>query len=336
MSARIIKILKISIISLVVLLLASAGTVAGIYYYGIRQNKPIEAVGKITLEPEKVRLGEEVTATLLLKCPWHRKITEAVAQPAQGTSLCDEPQIKRQSLHWGYSIEAVKVKFKSYRTGNIPAGKLNVSFNRYDDKTTDLNGDFIIPPFKCVPLSLKKTQNIVIADAIKPPKKINKANTWLLIGIAVLVIILIVILIFQRRKKVKKIVLPSWAIALNDLHNLRDSIKSGKISLNNGFINLTDIVRGYLEKRFKLPASKQTTEEFLNQMNQKDGPLPEIQRPFLQEFMQAAELVKFAKLPPDESMLNKAMGKAETLVNETRPSDEDNRKTTEEKAQGGK
>lgn len=336
MSAKMMKIFKISIISLVVLLLATVGTVSGIYYYGIKQNKPIEAVGEITLAPDNAYLGDKITATLQLKCPWHRKVTEAIAQLAKGTSLCDEPQIKRKSLHWGYSIETVKVKFKPYRTGNIPAGKLNVSFNRYDDKTTDLSDNFIIPPFKCAPLPLKKTQSIVIADAIKPPKKIDKANTWLLIGIAILVIILITILILQRRKKVKKIVLPSWAIALDDLHLLRDNIKSGKISLNNGFINLTDIVRGYLEKRFKLPASKQTTEEFLEQINKKGGPLPEVQRPFLQEFMQAAELVKFAKLPPDESILNKALVKAETLVNETRPSDEENTAATETEAKGGK
>ena len=336
MSARMIKILKISIISLLALVLTVVGTVSWLYYYGVKQNKPIEAVGEITLTPEQKRLGEEITATLLLKCPWHRKITEAVVQPAQGTSLCDEPQIKRQSLHWGYSIETVKVKFKPYRTGNIPAGKLNVSFNRYDDKTTDLNRDFIIPPFKCAPLSLKKSQGIVLADSIKPSEKMSKENTWLLAGIIILGVILIVILIFQRRKKTKKIVLPSWAIALNDLHNLRDNVKSGKISLNNGFLNLTDIVRGYLEKRFKLPASKQTTEEFLEQMNKKDGPLPEIQRPFLQEFLQAAELVKFAKLPPDEITLNKALNKAETLVNETRPSEEENNDTNEVKTQGGK
>lgn len=151
MSAKIIKIFKVSIISLAVLLLAAGGTVSGIYYYGIKQNKPIEAVGEITLTPDKAYLGEEITATLQLKCPWHRKVTEAVAQLAKGTSICDEPQIKRKSLHWGYNIETVKVKFKPYRTGNIPAGKLNVSFNRYDDKTIDLSGDFIIPPFKCAP-----------------------------------------------------------------------------------------------------------------------------------------------------------------------------------------
>jgi hypothetical protein len=315
------KIIKISIISIVALLIVFAGTVGGIYYYGIRQNKAIEVIGKVELSPKNPKLGETISASILLKCPWHRRPVEAVAQIAKGASLIEVPQIDRQSIGWGYSIWKVNTEFKAYRTGDLPTGKVDVSYNRYDSKTTDLNKLFTIPPFKCLPLSLEKKQDIVIAGAIKPEKKISKQNTYLFIAVAVLVIIFIIILILQRCKKEKIFVLPSWTVALNNLHDLRDNIKSGKVTLDAGFTSLTDIVRGYLEKRFKLPASKQTTEEFLEEINQEAGPLPGEQRPFLKEFMQAAELVKFAKLPPDEKTLNQALGKAEVLVNETRPED---------------
>jgi len=45
--------------------------------------------------------------------------------------------------------------------------------------------------------------------------------------------------------------------------------------------------------------------------------------PFLNEFMQASDMVKFAKLPPDENILIQAVSKAETLVNETRPAEDE-------------
>ncbi|MCK4983332.1 MAG: hypothetical protein KAS17_10440 [Victivallaceae bacterium] len=318
------KIIKISIISIIALIIVVGGTIGGIYYYGVRQNKAIEVIGKVELAPADAKLGQIVTAAILLKCPWHRKPLEAVAQIAKGASLLNAPEISRQSIGWGYNIWKVSTGFKAYRTGNIPAGKIDVSYNRYDDKTTDLSKMFIIPPFKCAPLHLGKTQKIVIADAIEPGKIISNKKMYIIIAVLTLLIIAAVILFAIRRyKKVKAIILPSWAVALNDLHSLRSNIKSGNITLNLGFISLTDIVRGYLEKRFKLPASKQTTEEFLEGINQKSGPLPKVQRPFLKEFMQAAELVKFAKLPPDENTLNQALGKAETLVNETRPEDTD-------------
>jgi hypothetical protein len=316
------KIIKISIISIIALIIVGGGTVGGVYYYGIRQNKAIEVIGNVELTPADAKLGQVVTATILLKCPWHRKPLEAVAQTGKGASLLNAPEISRQSIGWGNNTWKINTEFKAYRTGNIPAGKIDVSYNRYDDKTTDLSKMFIIPPFKCTPLHLGKTQKIVIADAIKPVKIISNKKMYIIIAVlALLIIIAIILFVIRRYKKEKAIILPSWAIALNDLHSLRSNIKSGNITLNSGFISLTDIVRGYLEKRFKLPASKQTTEEFLEGINKNSGPLPEIQRPFLKEFMQASELVKFAKLPPDENTLNQALSKAETLVNETRPED---------------
>lgn len=316
------KIIKISIISIVALIVVSGGTIGGIYYYAVRQNKAIEVIGKVELTPADVKLGQIVTATILLKCPWHRKPLEAVAQIGKGASLLNAPEISRQSIGWGYGTWKISTEFKAYRTGKIPAGKIHVSYNRYSDKTTDLSKVFKIPPFKCAPLYLGKTQKIIIADEITPARIISNKKMYIIIAVVTLLIIAAIILfVVQHYKKVKAIILPSWAVALNDLHSLRHNIKSGSITLNLGFISLTDIVRGYLEKRFKLPASKQTTEEFLEGINQKDGPLPEVQRPFLKEFMQAAELVKFAKLPPDENTLNQALSKAETLVTETRPED---------------
>jgi hypothetical protein len=326
------KIIKITLISIIGLLIVVGGMLGGIYYYGVRQNKAIEAVGKVELTPPEAKLGQTITATLLLKCPWHRKPLEAAAVAGKGASLIDSPQISRRNIRWGYNIWEINTQLKAYRNGKIPAGKLDVSYNKYNDKTTDLNQSFEIPAFKCTPLPLEKNQELAIAAAIEPQNKLSSKKMYMIVGIAILMLIAAVIIFIARRKgKIKKIVMPSWTLALNDLHSLRDNIKSGKITLDNGFTSLTDIVRGYLEKRFKLRASKQTTEEFLNDINKESGPLPNTQRPFLQEFMQAAELVKFAKLPPDEKILNQALDKAEVLVNETRPAENDSKDESNEK-----
>lgn len=317
MSGKVIKIPVISILALLIILAAGA---AGIYYYGIRQNKAIEAVGEVQLVPQKAGLGEAVTALLLLKCPWHRRPLEAAAEPGAGASLVSGPEISRKSLGWGYNIWQIRTELKPYRPGNIPAGKLAVTYNRYNAETADLSGVFIIPPFKCEALQLNKKQDVVIAGRIAPSPSISRRDRYILGGLAVLAAIAVItLLIIRKYRKAKAAELPLWMLVLNDLHRLRSNIRSGSVSLDSAFVALTDIVRGYLEKRFKLRASKQTTEEFLAGINQDNGPLPAAQRPFLKEFMEAAELVKFAKFPPDENILNHALSKAETLVNETRP-----------------
>jgi hypothetical protein len=320
-----VKIIKISIISIIALLIILAAGIAGIYYYGVKQNKEIEAVGEVQLSPEKAGLGEAVNAVLLLKCPWHRRPLEASAEPGTGASLVSTPEISRKSIGFGYNIWQINTEFKPYRTGNIPAGKLAVTYNRYNDKTADLSKVFVIPAFKCEPLRLGKKQDVIIAGKLAPPPGVSRRNIYIIIGIAVLIALVIIILFIVRKyRQAKAAELPLWLVVLNDLHLLRNNVRSGSVSLNSGFVTLTDIVRGYLEKRFKLPASKQTTEEFLAGINQDGGPLPPEQRPFLKEFMEAAELVKFAKFPPDENILSNALNKAETLVNETRPKDEEN------------
>ncbi|MDD5600066.1 MAG: hypothetical protein PHV82_19125 [Victivallaceae bacterium] len=320
------KIIKISIISIIALIIIFAAAAAGIYYYGVRQNKTIEAVGNVCLSSPKAGLGEAVTAVLLLKCPWHRKPLEAVAQPGNGASLVSGPAITRKSLGRGYNIWEISTEFKPYRTGSISAGKLAVTYNRYNDKTVDLNQVFEIPPFTCTPLRLGKKQDVIIAGRIAPSPVVSRRNMYIIVGLAALAALTVITLfVIRRYRKAKAAVLPLWAVVLNDLHVLRNNIRSGSVSLNGGFVTLTDIVRGYLEKRFELPASKQTTEEFLAEINQDGGPLPVMQRPFLKEFMEAAELVKFAKFPPDENILNNALNKAETLVNETRPKDDENK-----------
>ena len=107
------------------------------------------------------------------------------------------------------------------------------------------------------------------------------------------------------------------------LHALRGELRDHRIPLETGFVRLTDLVRSYLETRFEIPASTRTTPEFLAELNSRTSPLPEAQRPFLRDFMTAADQVKFAKAPPSGELLDDALSRAEELVESTRIRPED-------------
>ena len=49
--------------------------------------------------------------------------------------------------------------------------------------------------------------------------------------------------------------------------------------------------------------------------------LPESERPFLREFLEAADRVKFAALAPEAGLLEQAIESARKLVESTRPAD---------------
>ena len=94
---------------------------------------------------------------------------------------------------------------------------------------------------------------------------------------------------------------------------------------------LTDLVRGYLEQRFNIPATRRTTPEFLASLDRDDTVLDRDSRIFLREFMESADLVKFARLPAGEGMVENALDRAGALVRGTVPAPE----AAEEKKEGG-
>ena len=97
---------------------------------------------------------------------------------------------------------------------------------------------------------------------------------------------------------------------------LRADVISKSVSAESGVIRLTDVIRNYLEQRYDLPDSGKTTPEFLEDM-ENNSPLPQSDRPFLQHFLNSADMIKFAKAPCDATAVNSAIDSAEKLVANT-------------------
>jgi hypothetical protein len=79
------------------------------------------------------------------------------------------------------------------------------------------------------------------------------------------------------------------------------------------YLRLTGIVRVFIESKTGLRAPEQTTEEFLRDMrasSQFDGP----QAYRLQEFLTAADLVKYAGQTPDESSITQSLERAREFI----------------------
>jgi hypothetical protein len=89
------------------------------------------------------------------------------------------------------------------------------------------------------------------------------------------------------------------------------------------FVELSEILRRYVEDRFGLRAPEQTTEEFLADLQQTAAGRRAIdgaQRDVLREFLGRADLVKFARDEPDVITCVEAADAARTFVVETSPS----------------
>jgi hypothetical protein len=81
---------------------------------------------------------------------------------------------------------------------------------------------------------------------------------------------------------------------------------------------LSDVVRAYLERRFSLPASQQTTPEFLEAMRRSPQLTPE-QQGLLRDFLQRCDMAKFARAAPSPDECRAVAAMARGFVQETTP-----------------
>jgi uncharacterized membrane protein len=85
--------------------------------------------------------------------------------------------------------------------------------------------------------------------------------------------------------------------ALAELAQLEQLDLPGRGELERYHTELSNIVRRYLESRFRLPATEQTTPEFLESMKSA-ACLDDDQRRLLRDFLEQCDLVKFARITP--------------------------------------
>jgi hypothetical protein len=105
--------------------------------------------------------------------------------------------------------------------------------------------------------------------------------------------------------------------ALRDL-KMRELITQGRVK--EYYIGLSDIVRHYLEGRFRLRAPEMTTEEFLEEAKRQEE-LSSDHKGLLRDFMSHCDLVKFAKYGPSDKEIGASFDSAKRLVDQTKQDD---------------
>ena len=134
------------------------------------------------------------------------------------------------------------------------------------------------------------------------PFKIAEILKEIAIGAAVLAVIAGVILYFSLRKKkpviIKRFVRkePPHETALNKLRELDEKKlwQQGEIKLY--YSELSEIIRGYIEGRYNMPALESTTDEIMGRI-EVTGISSKLRDDF-RMLLQTADLVKFAKANP--------------------------------------
>jgi LPXTG-motif cell wall-anchored protein len=151
-----------------------------------------------------------------------------------------------------------------------------------------------------------------------PPKPLPQTSTigWLAaLGLAcALAIVLVVALRRRKRRPVEPRRRTAEEIAQSALALLLAENLPARGLVKEFYLRLTGIVRQYVEDTTGIRAPEQTTEEFLRDIRSR-AVFPPVRSVQLAEFLEAADLVKYAGQMPAEGQIDQAIARAQEFVN---------------------
>jgi len=229
----------------------------------------------------------------------------------------------------GMYVHKNSTRFVAWDIGIFRFPQLEVEFDTTGNRNYNLlpleSRDLLVRPPEGV--SISDTTQIIapILPIIKSKRGIADFSIWFWIALANLAILLIGVFLYfyllRKKEKLKAqaekeiIIRPAHVIAYEKLDMLdeKELWQQGKIKEYQ--TELTYTVREYLENRFGIQALESTTGEINKSLKEVD--FDPKHSSDLNNILQIADMVKFAKAEPDESIHQEFMNKARALVKET-------------------
>jgi hypothetical protein len=190
-------------------------------------------------------------------------------------------------------------------------------------------GGDVTTPSLTLQVATVKVDTTKAAYDIKQPLAIKYTfwdwlrDNWVWVTIGLAVILIIGGVIYYLRKRPKKVtvieppkpIIPAHVIALEKLTELRDRKLWQQEQVKQYYIELSDVIREYLESRYTIKAQEQTSDEIFASLRYMD--IAEENRNSLRQMLILADLVKFAKEKPLPHENEQSMDNAMAFVNKT-------------------
>ena len=284
---------------------------------------PVSAV--VRIEPDAVRIGDAVTLTVevtaaagvellmpvfgaslerfaILEFVPRERIDEA------GRTIATQRYRLQAPASGEHTIPPITIEFVDRRPGQRAAPEDEDAFELLTERLS-FTVDSIVP----------ETAGTDLKPPLGPLDEVDLLQTprwpWAAAGGAVVLAAVIIVLIGRRMRSRTRHKTP-YEVAVARLDALEAAPRPGAGAMDGFFVELSDIVRHYLEDRFGLHAPELTTEEFLDVA----ATSPDLQRNhrgFLQTFLQSADQVKFARHVPQAPDVETALSAVRAFLEQT-------------------
>ena len=279
-------------------------------------------LGRVTVEvqPAKARLADEPTLTLTID--YAKGVT--IRKPPFGESLGDFvirdfreplPEIKgdREIIRQVYTLEPT-------RSGELAIWPISVTFTDTrpggdgKERTLDTEG-LVVEIASVIDSEVPSLAELrPAAGPIELPEAASTSGWWL--PVLLMVVIGAGVLVWywrkRRRKAEEKPSLSPRELAYLELERLLEQDLAEQ-DVKRFYVELTGVVRRYIERTTGILAPEQTTEEFLQEISRRET-FPPDERRRLQDFLESADLVKFAAHQPRKEDVEESFRRAKAFV----------------------
>ena len=165
---------------------------------------------------------------------------------------------------------------------------------------------------------------IATPGALLPPRGFTRTHALMVVAAFLAAATLFVLYIRYRRGETPLAIpeAPPWETALKRLRELQRRDLPGAGKIDAFYVDLTSILRYYIEDRFHIHAPGQTTPEFLDAAA-RQRVFSDAQQAFLTEFLRECDRVKFARLLPGLDDMAAHFSQVKRFVQDTVPTAEE-------------
>lgn len=172
---------------------------------------------------------------------------------------------------------------------------------------------------------------------IHGPVPITEPPPYLLIGGCIVLLLLVAAAMYwflRKRTKPAPLPLPPWEKALLDLAEAQKMLRPERALVYMD--RVSQILRSYIESRFAIQSTRQTTREFLQGVTGISNSPLRAHKTELQTCLEQADMAKFAHHIPEIQNLQQMEQAITTFIKKTEPADPPNKSMQQKTAKPGK
>ncbi len=274
--------------------------------------------------PTQIKIGDEIKLSIQIEYPRNFSIKPLSFKTPVAPFEIKNVEMASPRETGPSAQQTFLVKLTVFQLGDLQIPPLPVNFTDPDGHP----GQAWTEPLRVkVSSVIKNPKEKAELRPIKGPLSLDTtALRELILGtLAFFLTVWLIVKVFLRRQNKKLLdlesLLPPHQRATLELDRLLAKAMLNEGKVKEFYSELADILRRYLERRFKVETLELTTFEILQHLKEKEFSSDLAQK--IKEILENSDLVKFAKFIPPRSLADQLVGSLRDLVDRTKPVEEE-------------